>query len=212
MLFDYFNTAYDAEKSFEEYVNNIDIRDVLNHTNEEFKLDKRIVSLHSFEIKNGTSWRLCEEIYDKNNSGGVNKNAFYYQNEDSAKHIPYLAVHSSSDLGEYWLYSLNQRQICHKLSENKLNSKYSNTNDNLDEIKRKWNNNSESTESKSMNVLSVSTLNPIGTFMEAATKFGLRLPKCDFKDEGYVFLNIMNITTMTIRTTITITIGKTTSA
>jgi hypothetical protein len=132
-------------------------RDILKHFIEEYTLkDKRKVDLHFICVKVGLPWHLCEEIYKKNVSDGINNNDFYYPREGKNYDVPYLAVQSSTGLNKYWMYSPLHGKQSNKLSEEELRTKFKKASQGMDRIKVDWENNYKRTDSQFVNVLGVS--------------------------------------------------------
>ena len=166
-LFNYFESALEAEIAlakkegrFDEGINDMDLsnRDILKHFIEEYTLkDKRKVDLHFICVKVGLPWHLCEEIYKKNITDGVNKNGFYYPYEGKYYDVPYLAVQSSTGLNKYWMYSPLYGKLSNKLSEEDLRTKYKKASLSMDKIKVAWENHYKRTDSQFVNVLGVSS-------------------------------------------------------
>ena len=165
-LFNYFESALEAEIAlakkegrFDEGINDMDLsnRDILKHFIEEYTLkDKRKVDLHFICVKVGLPWHLCEEIYKKNVSDGINNNDFYYPREGKNYDVPYLAVQSSTGLNKYWMYSPLHGKQSNKLSEEELRAKFKKASQGMDRIKVDWENNYKRTDSQFVNVLGVS--------------------------------------------------------
>ena len=164
-LFDYFESALEAEIAlakkedrFDEGINDMDLsnRDILKHFIEEYTLkDKRKLQLHFICVKIGLPWHKCEEIYQKSLTNEIN--GFYYPYEGKYNDVPYLAVHSSLDLGKYWMYSPLLGKLKTKYNEKDLRTQFRKTNLSIDKIKVAWENNYRQTESQNVNVLGVSS-------------------------------------------------------
>jgi hypothetical protein len=133
LIFKYFESALETEiltakreGSFDNGVENIDLtlKEILNKKCETFKLkDHRNIYFHSFNIKDGMSFKEVFAIHEKNKSADK-LNGFYYQRYGVHANMPMLAIKSSTGFHKYILYSPLHGMVKYRLYAEELNSDY----------------------------------------------------------------------------------------